>query len=80
MSNTLINKFQCHADDIIFIFHTVSFRGKVRYSEVKAFLQKQPDLTVKYISIVTMDNRSLSLSGNHAIHARKYVSDEFQPM
>ena len=60
--------------------HTGSSSGRVRYSEVKAFLQGQPDLTANYISITTMDNRSISLSGNHLIHARKHGSDKFNPM
>ena len=49
------------------------------YSEVKAFLQRQPNILYQYKSIATM-KETIILSGNHLIYARKNLDDQFNPM
>ena len=62
------------------IFHSVSSGGKLRYSEVKAFLQKKDSVSVVYKLIKTSVNSSIHLSENHLIYARKDRNDKFIPM
>ena len=50
------------------------------FSEVRMFLQKEPDVLAKYLSIETSCNESLKLSGNHLVYTRKYGNDVFKPM
>ena len=45
--------------------------GEVTFSEVKAFLKKQPHVTTTYKSITTSTNQTITLSPNHMIYARK---------
>ena len=61
-------------------FYTVSSMGKVIYSEVITFLQKDPNTIEKYTSITTLCNKSLRLSRNHLVYTRRYSSDEFNAM
>ena len=54
--------------------------GEAIYSEVRAFLKRQPDVIVSYKTIKTLWNQTLSLSGNHLIYARKSGQGVFIPM
>ena len=58
----------------------VSSDGKLRYSEVKAFLQKKDSVSAVYKLIKTSVNSSIHLSENHLIYARKDRNDKFIPM
>ena len=49
------------------------------YSEVKAFLKKEQNVITQYKSIVTM-NKTLTLSADHLVYARKRLVDKFYPM
>ena len=60
-------------------FHAVSSTGQRIYSEVKAFLQKEPNIIVQCKSISTV-NETLTLTENHLVYARKSFSDHFHPM
>ena len=62
-----------------FSFHTVSSGGILTYSQVTMFL-KQPNQILKYQSITTVGNETLSLTGNHLVYARKCNSDQFIPV
>ena len=61
-------------------FNKVTASGSVKYSSVKAFLKKQSDVIMNYKSIATFLNKSISLSGNHLVYARKHDSDKFHVM
>ena len=66
------------------MFHThnsviVSENGMVTYSEVKAFLKKEPDGVLEYKSI-TSCNETLTLTGNHLLYAKDKSVDKFHPM
>ena len=58
----------------------VSSDGKLRYSEVKTFLQKKESVTAVYMLIKTSWNSSISLSENHLIYTRKGFDNKFTPM
>ena len=62
-----------------FIKAGFSNSGKI-YGEVKTFLKRQPDVIIKYKSITTFRNQTLSLSGNHLIYARHSFQERFNPM
>ena len=62
------------------IYHSVSSEGRLQYSEVRTFLQKQDSVIGVYRSITTSGNSTISLSGNHLIHAKKISNDKFTPM
>ena len=49
------------------------------YSAVKAFLKKEQNVITQYKSIVTM-NKTLTLSADHLVYARKKLVDKFYPM
>ena len=49
------------------------------YSEVKAFLKKQQNVITQYKLIETM-NKTLILSADHLVYARKRFFDKFYPM
>ena len=63
-----------------YLFGVVSLTGSIMYSEVRTFLHKDPDLITKYKAITTFDSKSIILSGNHLLHARKISTDRFFPM
>ena len=65
---------------LFIVLYTVSSIGKVTYSEVITFLQSEPIMVAKYMSITTSCNKSLALSGNHLVYARKYSTDELNTM
>ena len=65
----------------LFVFcNIVSSSGSVQYSEVKAFLKKIPDVIMKYMSITTDANKTITLSENHLIYAKKFTTEQFHPM
>ena len=66
--------------NIIFIFNVVSATGNLIYSEVITFLHKAPEMIVKYMSVTTLSNETLTLSQNHLIYTKKYYNDNFHPM
>ena len=57
----------------------VSSIGTITYSEVKGFLQRQPNIVYQYKSIATM-KETIILTGNHLIYARKTLDAQFSPM
>ena len=61
------------------LYSVVSSTGTVTYSEVTAFLKKQPNKMTQCKSIVTV-NGTLTLTGNHLVYARKSFADQFNPM
>ena len=50
------------------------------YSEVRTFLEKDNNAIMKYLSIMTSCNRTLTVSPNHPVYARKGCNDEFTPV
>ena len=58
----------------------MSSTGEMTYSEVIAFLKKNPTALMEYQLITTLHNESIVLSGDHLIFVRKYGSDEFNAM
>ena len=57
----------------------VSSSGTDTYSEIRAFLKKQPNMVMQFKSIATL-NESLTLTGNHLLYAQKTINDQFNPM
>ena len=60
--------------------HVYSFsvsQGSLKYSEVTAFLQKQPDVFGQYKAITTLSNDTIVLSDRHLIFVRDSVNDKF---
>ena len=51
----------------------------VGYSEVRAFLKKQQDIIAQYKSITTV-NKTITLSRDHLIYARKSFVGQLSPM
>ena len=56
-----------------------SSTGIIRFSEVKSFLKKQHDQSIKYNSIHTK-SRIITLSGSHLIFAKKHDMEVFNAM
>ena len=50
------------------------------YSDVEIFWKNQLDVITNYKSITTSLNKTLILTGNHLIYARRYDKDKFYPM
>ena len=63
-----------------YVLNTVSSSGEITYSEVKMFLKQKPDVIMKYKSLRTLQNKTITLTGNHLLHARKRSSDMFFPL
>ena len=59
---------------------TVLSTGGVKYSEVRTFMKKNHNAVMKYVSITTLCNRTLTLSPDHLVYVRKGCSDDFNPM
>ena len=57
----------------------VSSTGTIFYSEVRAFLEKQPHIVNQYKSIATA-NAELTVTGSHLVYARKNFEDQFKPL
>ena len=66
--------------DHLRIFDAVSSTGKMVSSEVKTLLKKDPLVIAKYLSITTLHNKSLTLSADHLVYARKCDNEEFNAM
>ena len=67
--------------DLCFVSLPVSPTGSVIYTEVRTFMKQQPTTTTTaYKSITTSLNKTISLSSNHLLYARKYGTDKFQKM
>ena len=64
----------------LFIHNVVSSTGRMAYSEVKTFLKKDQLMIAKYLSITTLHNETLTLSADHLVYARTYLSNGFSPM
>ena len=78
---SLITKnYFCRFTCILLFFDTVSPTGEVTYSEVIAFLKKQPNMITQYKSITTICNKTLALTGNHLVYARKGFASQFDMM
>ena len=70
----------CIPNDFSAIYPPVSSEGRLQHSEVRTFLRKEESVIALYRSITTSGNNTISLSGNHLIHARKISNDKFTPM
>ena len=57
----------------------VSSTGQPTHTEVKAFLQKEPNIIIK-CKLISTQNETLTLTENHLIYARKHFADQFIPM
>ena len=57
----------------------VSSTETITYTEVTAFLKRQPNILTQCKSIATM-KETIILTGNHLIYARKTLDDQFNPM
>ena len=64
----------------LLINDTVLSNGNVTYSEVTAFLHKDPYVTSRYMPIKTSFNEPLMLSESHTVFTRKGCSGGFNPM
>ena len=62
------------------LYEIVSATGKMTYNEVRTFLKKDSLAMVRYKSITTSSNDSLTLSGDHLVFSRKSHNDEFNSM
>ena len=66
---------------ILFWFHyPVTSEGFIEFNEVTSFLRNQPTVTALYKSIITSANKTISLTGNHLIYAKKHSADKFYAM
>ena len=45
--------------------------GSLAFSKVRSFLRKNDSVNMMYMSVKTSCNKTISLSGNHLIYARK---------
>ena len=62
-----------------FVIDTVSSDGAIIYTEVKGFLENQPNMISQCKSISTV-HESLTLTRNHLVYARKSSAHQFYPM
>ena len=62
------------------MFNIVTSAGRITYSEVRTFMEKQTDIISKFKSITTYGNKTLIVTGNHLVYARKNSNDKFSPM
>ena len=56
---------------IIYVYYVVSSNGSVTYSEVIAFLKRDPTALLKNPLITTLYNESIILSGDHLFFVKK---------
>ena len=61
----------------IYSEYPVSEDGSMVYSEVRTFMDKNPAVTNPYRSITTLGNKTISLTGNHPLYARKSSTEKF---
>ena len=52
-------------------------QGRIQYSKVTAFLQRDHGVTNMYLSVMTTSNKAISLSESHLIYTRKPGSAKF---
>ena len=52
----------------------------MKYSDVRAFLDKDETTIGLYMSITTAANNTIGLSPNHLLYANKNYNDKFVPM
>ena len=64
----------------MFVLLAVSKDGKLTYSKVTTFLKKWPAMISTYKSITTLRYKTISISGNHLIYARKDGNDKLNPV
>ena len=62
------------------MFNIVTTGGRIIYSEVRTFMKKQADMMLKFKSITTYQDKTLTSTGNHLVYARKTLNDKFNPM
>ena len=78
------NLFQFEYDHIpqlfFYLFDIVSPLGTVSFSEVRTFLEREPDMKLKYKQIITSENRTLTLTRNHLVYVRSNSYDKFNPV
>ena len=60
-------------------FGTASSTGVITYSKVRSFLKNQQNTITQYQAIETV-NKTVMLTGNHLIFARKYFAKKFDLM
>ena len=60
-----------------FNIYAVSSDGTVRYSDVRAFLDKDETTIGLYISITTVVNNTIALTPNHLVYVNKNFNDQF---
>ena len=60
----------------IFLFYSVS-QGRLKYSKVSRFLQKQHNVTAMYRIISILSNDTITLTDSHLIYTRKSINDKF---
>ena len=60
-----------------FNIYAVSSDGAVRYSDVRAFLDKDKTTIGLYISIKTVVNNTIALTPNHLVYVNKIFNDQF---
>ena len=65
--------------ELIFILIGFS-NSEMEYGELRTFLKRQSDVIMKYKSITTSMNQTLSLSANHLIYARQNCHERFTPV
>ena len=64
----------------VFFLLTVSTDGKIQYSEVRTFMEKQLAVATTFLSVTTSENKTIDVTGNHFLYARKIFTDSFIPI
>ena len=74
----LCNKilFKSLSISFLLLLSTVSSTGAITYSEVRAFLKKQPTIITEYKSITTLGKEIITLTGNHLLYGRKGFAEQ----
>ena len=66
--------------DRFFDFLSASQGSKVTYTEVRRFLKYNPGTIFKFKSITTSWNKTIALTGDHLIYAKKSCDGKFNPV
>ena len=64
----------------LYFWHIVSSEREIIYSEVRVFLRRRQTMMSKYQSITTSSNATITLTRNHLIYVKSYLSDRFNAM
>ena len=64
----------------VFSLHAGYVDGSATYSQVIAFVRREPTKIPMYKSITTSSNQTISLTGNHLVYARNGPTGRFTPM